>query len=269
MGHHGRGRAHGVRQRLPGRPGARLRRVRTQRGRGLAGADERAGGRRARGPAHPPGEGRPRRGAGRGDAREAGEPGDRALAAHLLRRSHVEHRHPRRVPGLRRDPQRGGERGPLALGRGLRRAPPRRLPGRPAAPAAVRRPAGGGGDDAHQRRALPGRRRDGREAAVQQLLHQRRRVRVHPVHRRRRRVGRTLRERPRLLRAEPALRGQGDRAGAGDDRQAPALRPHRQARAADVRPRGVPADHRRHHHRAAGAAGVHRGADARHRRGRA
>ena len=43
---------------------------------------------------------------------------------------------------------------------------------------------------------------------------------------------------------------------------------HGHARDPDVRARGVPADHRRHHDRAAGAADLHRHADARDRRRR-
>ena len=70
----------------------------------------------------------------------------------------VEHRDPRRLSRVRRDPQRGGGRGPLDQRRGLRRAP---AGGRSWASSlreeAVRRAPGGGRDDPHRRRALHGR----------------------------------------------------------------------------------------------------------------
>ena len=48
-----------------------------------------------------------------GLAGQAGEPGNRALARHFVRRPLGQHRHPRRLPRIRCHPQRGAVGGPL------------------------------------------------------------------------------------------------------------------------------------------------------------
>ncbi len=91
-----------LRQRFPRRPGPRLRRLREERGGVLAGPDQRAGRRRTRRTPHP------LRARGHGPhpqpglPRQAGEPGNRALARYLVRRPPGQYRHPRRLPRIRR-----------------------------------------------------------------------------------------------------------------------------------------------------------------------
>ena len=195
VGHRRGQRADGLRQRLPRRARPRVRRLRQERGGGLAGPDQRAGGGRAGGPGHPLRAGRHGPGPGRGQPGEGRDPGGRALAPDRLRRPHGQHRGARRLPGLRGDPQRGAERRPLAERRGLRGAPPGGLPRGAPPREALRGPARDRGGDQDRRRAVRGGRHHGPEDAAQQLLHERRRVRVHPVLDRRRPLGQPLRER--------------------------------------------------------------------------
>ena len=141
---------------LPRRPGPGLRRLRQERGRGLAGPDQRAGGRGAGRAPGPSREGRPGRDPGRGHA------WSRHVSMETVRWLNIayderdgQHRDPGGLPGVRRDPQRGAERGPLDQPRGLRgaaaggrssgsRLRKKLFAGRP----------GGGGDGPHRRGAL-------------------------------------------------------------------------------------------------------------------
>ena len=83
---------------------------------------------------------------------------------------------------------------------GLRRAPARGVPRLAAAQEALRRAAGGGRDDPHRRHAIHRHRQHGPQDADVELLHERRRIGVHPLHHGGRHVGHALRQRARLQR---------------------------------------------------------------------
>ena len=110
------------------------------------------------------------------DRREADVPRDREVSRPLARGAIRQHSDPRRLRRIRRDPQRGSERGALAERRGRREAAARGVPRRDAREEALRRNARGRRDGADRRRAFHRGRHDGPQDAGEQLLHERRRV---------------------------------------------------------------------------------------------
>ncbi len=256
VGHRLRRDAARLRRRLPSGDRHRLpRRVQQRHRGGVAGADEPAGGRRARRQAHQV-DARRRRGGRRAAARALRQPRVRAAAADRVRRQGRHAADPRREHGLRRDAQRTRRagHGPLHQRSGSRRAPPRRVHRPRSPPEVIRQPQRRRRNRAHRGTAVRSDRRDGRQGPDVRVFRAGSLLRVHSLHVDERARGHAVSRHAGDPDRQSAAAAEGDSAGARRAGAPDRLQSERRSRAEHQRLGREFAGDRGHHQRPEGRA---------------